>query len=331
MRLAAIGWFGHNNAGDDRIAATLTRRLEGFHVSLLPSLPPPPEISNWFDGILLTGGIWHPRNRVAVDFHRWSKDVRVPILALGLGVESMPPELREGSAALVRRCEMVWVRDEESRRLLGDAPNVIIGPDVTWAEPISGVPGWNQTLLNLRPWSRASWSAVDWVRAARGLVERESRLEAWPLAPEDAQLLQGHLKDVPDGYDPGILLQAGLVISMRLHGLIFAAQMGLPAIGIGYDPKCERFLREIDRLEWLLPLDGADRLAECAADVERRTEEEIDRLDLLGAEKTRETRALLARAGEILRGSSPRPQGLPARGVTWLGRRLIVAANRNRR
>lgn len=329
MRLAAIGWFGHCNAGDDRIAEVLMRRLQGFHVSLLPSLPPPPEVANWFDGILLTGGIWHPRNRVAVDFHQWSKGVRVPILALGLGVESMPRELRKGSAALVRRCEMVWVRDRESRRLLGDAPNVIVGPDVTWAEPFVEGYEWRVTAFNLRPWPRVSWNPGDWVKAASA-IDRD--LAAWPLAPEDAELLRGHLDDVPDAFDEGVLRQAGRVISMRLHGLIFAAQQALPAIGIGYDPKCERFLREIGRPEWLLPLNGASRLAAVAADVEEKEEEEIERLRSLGPELTRRARELLVQASEVLRASGPQPpETFPERGAAWLGRQLIRAAYSNRK
>jgi hypothetical protein len=331
MRLGAIGWFGYCNAGDDRIAEVLMRRLQGFHVSLLPSLPPPPEVANWFDGILLTGGIWHPRNRLALDFHLWSKDVRVPILALGLGVESMPRELRKGSAALVRRCEMVWVRDQESRRLLGDAPNVIAGPDVTWAEPYVVGSDWRVTALNLRPWPRADWSPDDWVQAARGLVANERELSAWPLAPDDAELLRGYLGDVPDTFELDILRQAGRVISMRLHGLIFAAQQGVPAIGIGYDPKCERFLREIGRPEWLLPLKGSGRLAETAADVQSKEEEELERLRHLGPELTRRARELLVQAAEVLRASGPRSQDLPARGATWLARQLLRTAYRNRR
>ncbi len=330
MRLGAIGWFGYCNAGDDRIAEVLMRRLQGFHVSLLPSLPPPPEVANWFDGILLTGGIWHPRNRLAVDFHQWSKAVRVPILALGLGVESMPRELRKGSAALVRRCDMVWVRDEESRRLLGDARNMIVGPDVTWAEPfVEGYDG-RVTALNLRPWPRAHWNPCDWVQAARALAD-ERHLSAWPLAPEDAELLRGHLDDVPDAFEQDILRNAGRVISMRLHGLIFAAQHGVPAIGIGYDPKCERFLREIGRPEWLLPLNGADRLTECAADVQAKEEEELERLRHLGPELTRRARELLVQAADVLRASGPRSQDLPARGATWLARQLLRTAYKNRR
>ena len=37
-----------------------------------------------------------------------------------------------------------------------------------------------------------------------------------------------------------------LLISIRLHALIFAGVMGVPMIGLSYDPKIERFLASID-------------------------------------------------------------------------------------
>jgi len=325
MRIGVLGWFGYCNAGDDRIAEVLTRRLESFHLTFLPSVPPPPEVANWFDAILLTGGSWHPRNGLAIEFHRWSRGVNVPILALGLGVESMTPELRAGSVALLRRCDMVWVRDEESRQLLGDSANIVVGPDLTWVDPYLAGKGGSTIALNLRPWSRVGWSPEDWVRAARGLGQEE-KLEAWPLALADARLLGKFLGGVPDAFDPEIARCSRLVVSMRLHGLIFAAQMGVPAIGIRYDPKCERFLREIGRSDWLLPLAGSDELGVLASDVRRNEQEEWRRLEHLGAELTIRSRGLLDRAVEILHASIPRRKrslGLPARGLTWMGRRLI--------
>jgi len=39
----------------------------------------------------------------------------------------------------------------------------------------------------------------------------------------------------------GLVARSRLVISMRLHGIIFAAAQGIPAVGISYDPKLEAF------------------------------------------------------------------------------------------
>lgn len=40
-----------------------------------------------------------------------------------------------------------------------------------------------------------------------------------------------------------------IVVSMRLHGLIFATLMGAYPIGISYDPKIDGFMKELDRVQ----------------------------------------------------------------------------------
>jgi len=43
----------------------------------------------------------------------------------------------------------------------------------------------------------------------------------------------------------GVMARMKAVVSMRLHGLIFAAGNGIPLVGIAYDPKVSAFLRYI--------------------------------------------------------------------------------------
>jgi len=45
----------------------------------------------------------------------------------------------------------------------------------------------------------------------------------------------------------GVLARMDLVISMRLHGLIFAAGQGVPLVGVSYDPKVNAFLRAMEQ------------------------------------------------------------------------------------
>lgn len=54
----------------------------------------------------------------------------------------------------------------------------------------------------------------------------------------------------------GLLGRMDAVVSMRLHGVIFALAQALPVLGISYMPKVERVFREIGHLDWQVPLEG---------------------------------------------------------------------------
>ena len=51
---------------------------------------------------------------------------------------------------------------------------------------------------------------------------------------------------LPSALAIGVMGRMEIAISMRLHGLIFAAGQGTPVVGISYDPKVTAFLRCID-------------------------------------------------------------------------------------
>jgi len=62
----------------------------------------------------------------------------------------------------------------------------------------------------------------------------------------------------PDGRQVIALIQRmSLVISMRLHALIFASGQGIPMVGIVYDPKVSGFLDDLGQ-KLYLPLQEAD-------------------------------------------------------------------------
>lgn len=92
--------------------------------------------------------------------------------------------------------------------------------------------------------------------------------EDLPLAEEFQAALGGHRAAVAPAASWREALKVyehcEAVIAMRLHALIFAALMGVPPLGISYDPKVDRFLDQIG-LESLAPssaLPPGDSLSE---------------------------------------------------------------------
>ena len=47
-----------------------------------------------------------------------------------------------------------------------------------------------------------------------------------------------------------LLGRMSVVVSMRLHGLIFSSLSGAPLVGVSYDPKIGSFIRYLDYGQW---------------------------------------------------------------------------------
>ncbi len=57
------------------------------------------------------------------------------------------------------------------------------------------------------------------------------------------------LEGIPEPRDLlGVISSLDLLVSMRLHGLIFAAATAVPALGIAYDPKVDYFAQTAEQI-----------------------------------------------------------------------------------
>lgn len=156
--------------------------------------------------------------------------------------------------------DAVTVRDGESLQTLRDwgvtKPRLLLG-----ADPALGLPraeGGREPKAGfvLRPWPEFWALAPDFAAAARYAWERyRLRPVFLCLAPEDRRAVRAvceYMRDVPYAVaaDARRVGRMAVVVSMRLHGLVFALRDGAPAAGVSYDPKVSAFCREAG-LPWV--------------------------------------------------------------------------------
>lgn len=155
-------------------------------------------------------------------------------------------------------------------------------------------PHGNYICFALRPWPGFREKASLFGEAARYAWERYGLTTVFTAVekgqdPAAARLAAQALEGVPHyflddagaaGTIIGALSRMKIVVSMRLHALIFAAGQGIPLAGVVYDPKVSSFLRYIGQenfagLEGLTAetlQDMIDRSAARAADKDAQAE-----------------------------------------------------------
>jgi polysaccharide pyruvyl transferase CsaB len=227
------------------------------------------DVTSWRSPLYYLGLLWLAKR----------KGLRTAALCQGVG-PLRRRWLKILTARIFRRLDLVVVRDEASARLLGDiigpsASSIHIAADAAWllepapdervaallakegidtTKPLLGV------FLRPLPAKRRTSSDSLWEAIAEGLRRFIEGHEAAPVfvpmqkpadiaaAEEVMRRLGGKAAQLKGDYSPAELLGLTgafqMVVGMRLHGLMFAMQMGVPPVGISYDPKVEALLEQ---------------------------------------------------------------------------------------
>jgi polysaccharide pyruvyl transferase WcaK-like protein len=301
VRIGLIGWYGHENAGDERILACL-RRFFGDHellvtTSYADAAGRVQELDSC-DFVLLGGGGLILRGTGS--HAKLIRDLRPRFGCIGLGVEACHRDNIRLIEAIKDRSEFMLVRDERSRQLLDCPRKTVVGPDLTFLYPYDIVPEAEADVcgLNLRPW--VSWHGEFWGthdrvmrkldarwpslvalspfskwspdRAVATLSEGFDKLVPLPLYLEpamqnDQSVLSAHFEKVPSGFPEEEMDRCRFVASMRFHGLVFACQKGIPFLSFSYQPKNERFCQALGMEHLSLSLFDLSRLGRAIHDL----------------------------------------------------------------
>ena len=189
---------------------------------------------------------------------RLAKKCGCAVQLYGCGIGPLLDErARRDTALTLNTCaDIITVRDEASAELLRElgvsAPRILLAADPALSLP----PGQGEREkcvgFVLRDWPGLGERLPALAAAARRCYECYRLTPVFfCFAPADrgparaaCRLLAAEGIPCSTSVDARRAGRMSLVISMRLHGLIFALRDGAPAAGISYDPKVDAFCRE---------------------------------------------------------------------------------------
>ncbi len=198
---------------------------------------------------------------------------KVLMYGCGIGPIQYPSNRRLCQRVLQKNVDAITLRDVNSQEELADMgitnPEVILAADPTVILPAApkettdgllescGMdPEGDYICFTLRTWPGFEEKAEAFAAAARYAWERHHLIPAFvPIeAKRDhvaAAMVTKRLSDVPHFVLPqcassyhtiGLFARMRVVVSMRLHALVFAAGQGVPLVGVVYDQKISSFL-----------------------------------------------------------------------------------------
>ena len=277
------GAYGLDNAGDDAVLRAISASLREYDSSLsisalarhakktarrfsLPCLSPWQPLRLWLHlrrtKLFICGGgslLQNVTSRRSLYYYLWvlrlAKKAGCAVMLYGAGMGPLRGERdRAATAEVLNTCvDAITVRDTDSLSFLQQlgvtAPPARLAADPA-LRPANSPRSREKTIaFCLRSWPGFEKKAACFAAAARYARERYRLQPEFVLLGEGDRAAARAVCDKLDfpcrtvwGEVP--VRRAELVISMRLHGAIFAFGEGIPCAGIAYDPKVNSFCRE---------------------------------------------------------------------------------------
>ncbi len=280
MKIGIVGWYGHENLGDERILHCLRLFLSQHEMFVLGDWGEARaelDMLNRCDYVLFGGGgiILRGCNAFVDILDR----LKVPFSFIGVSVEAVHRDMDVFLQVMKDKAERIVVRDCQSLAIIDSPCNAEVAPDLTFLDPFPVLEPNHEDVcgLNLRPWF--FWKAQLHGRVHKSMNFLSKALPglsvAYPFAkwsPDDfASRVLGHFAEVvalPFYFEEGLandsilmsrffsempdcmeqINYSGLryLIGMRFHSIVFALQAGIPFLSLSYQPKNNAFCSDID-------------------------------------------------------------------------------------
>lgn len=262
---AIVGFFNVENAGDERLRQTWIRILPDVHLTFFNMTQVSRAALEPYDWVILGGGsIIHEHNPIITEskalLSAHHKVGAAGVAVSGNYADSLTPSVQ----ALVSRSDFFYVRDQLSAELIGG--NVEVAPDLSWAHPIPAydLDAKQDITMILAP---CDWKPIydpsKWIAQ----FDRYSVTHAPMFFGRDDALLEQLGIQPPYEFSRISIWSSKVIVSMRLHGIMFALQAGKPVIAIDYDDKVGKFMSENGLSDYCFGVDEPQQAAEKAASI----------------------------------------------------------------
>lgn len=276
MKIAVFGWYGHHNAGDERIKYSLNHFLMGvggidcvdFYDLHDNAVKGTTSQFDDYDLVIIGGGgiIYSQYN-----YHDFIRGINTRMITAGVSVEA---ELTGNrllfSRALLDRCDRFLVRDHASFEKLTpfDSRGILKkSSDLTFLQPFDVCSNQKEVVgVNFQAKLRPGFINNNYLRSRLSgrfpiiqprtydmgcnakYLKTINKIKPIPLytakidspleyMKNDSEFMRIYFESVPCIFNDADMDDCHVFISMRLHGLIFAIQKGIPFLGYDIYPK----------------------------------------------------------------------------------------------
>ena len=306
MKIAIIGWYKHNNAGDERILYCLKKFFHQHEIFVFDAFEEALQLIdevNKCDFVLIGGGSLILRNRNK--YVELIDKIKPAMGCVGIGIEAYHQDNAEFINAIKEKSEFIIVRDERSQSFLNYDKKVICAPDLTFLYPAEIIEVSQNEICSLNLIKINFWKADKEVKSIFNdfmkivnkfnkifpLIENIYPLPKWqasktvksikknfseiipaPLYFEnhnqnDYYALSEFFDNCPNRFSFDLYKNTKYSIAMRLHSIIFSCQMGIPFISLSYSPKNSEFCKSIEMSDFSIDIYNLSNLEAAAVKI----------------------------------------------------------------